>query len=108
MNTTEQTNPLTIRELINTPGPCITLALGGNEARGFAIELKDAISAVRKELQTRGIDPEELLQPITAVNAEFVGTRSRGHLVILRSPSVMQVHRVRSVKPLVRVDDRFD
>jgi hypothetical protein len=52
---------------------------------------------------------EGLLGPVMAAAAEPGGAGKPGRgIVIFRSPSVMQVYRVRSVTPLVRVDERFD
>ena len=98
-----------IRELTNAAGPCITVAFAGDEAGDTAIELKAAVATIRKELESRGVAHEELLAPIVAAVAGKPGeTKNRGGIVILRSPSVMQVYRGGNVKPLVRVNDRFD
>jgi len=108
MNTTGQLKAESVRELMSAPGPCITLAVTGNDVRHMAIDLKEAVGLIETELQNRGVDPEELLAPVSAAIAEArVEPRSRG-IVILRSPSIMQVHRVPEVTPVARVDDRFD
>jgi Bacterial archaeo-eukaryotic release factor family 3 len=109
MTTTEETKTGVIRELLRVSGPCITVVLAGNEAGDTAIELKDAVSAIRGEFRKRGEDSESLVKPIVATNAQVRGeTRARGSIVILRSPQVMQVHRVRGLGSLIRVDDHFD
>jgi hypothetical protein len=106
---TEQATNESIRELTNATGPCITLALAGDEAGDTAIELKEAIIALRKELQDREVAFEELVAPIAAAVAGRPGdTKTRGGIVIFRSPSVMKVYRGVSVKPLLKVNDRFD
>jgi Bacterial archaeo-eukaryotic release factor family 3 len=98
MNRTEQ-----IRELAATAGPCITIALAGNDLGDTVIEQKDAINAVRKQLESRHVDSGELLAPVLAA-----GAQARGGTVFLRAPDVMQIHRVPAVAPLVRVGERFD
>jgi Bacterial archaeo-eukaryotic release factor family 3 len=98
MSRTEQ-----IGELAATPGPCITIALAGNDLGDTVIEQKDAINAVRKQLASRKVDSDELLAPLLAA-----GAQARGGTVFLRAPGVMQIHRVPAVAPLVRVGDRFD
>ena len=106
---TEKARNGSIRELMDAPGPCITVAFAGDEAGDTAIELKDAMVALRRELERRGVESTELLAPIAAAVAGTPGeTKRRGGIVILRSPSVMQVYRGVGVKPLVKVDDRFD
>jgi hypothetical protein len=109
MTTTEGTKTEVIRELLRVPGPCITVVLAGNEAGDTAIELKDAVSAIRGEFRKRGEDSESLVKPIVATNAQVRGeTKARGSIVILRAPQVMQVHRVRGLRSQLRVDDHFD
>ena len=64
--TTITREPITqegIRQLAETPGPCITIVLEGNEAGDTAIGLKDALNSIRPQLRERGFDPEELLSP---------------------------------------------
>jgi Bacterial archaeo-eukaryotic release factor family 3 len=103
MNTLEQDDVDSLKEIISTPGPCITVALAGNESGGIATELKDAIRAIRRQLQTRGVEEEELLSPFAGIAANI-----RGPVIILRSPSIMRVNRVPWVRPIVKVGDRFD
>jgi hypothetical protein len=107
MVTTEATKT-TVRELLRSPGPCITVVLEGSEAGNTAIELKNAIAAIRGELQKQGVDSEALLQPIAEAGAELRFVKARGSIVILRSPAVMEVHRARNLRSLVRVDSHFD
>jgi hypothetical protein len=57
-------------------------------------------------LKDRGVDGEELLRPVAAAATE--AKSEKGGLVILRAPSLMQIHRVASVRPIVRVDEHFD
>src|SRR5947207_13631595 len=109
MDTTEQIKAGTIRELMSAPGPCVTVALGGIEPGVAGRELKDAIKTLRKELQNRAIEDEEILESIRiAAGGALRETTVRGGIVILRAPSIMQVHRAPAVKPIVRVDDHFD
>jgi hypothetical protein len=64
---------------------------------------------IRKGLQSRHVDVQNLLDPVHAAGAEVTGdTNSRRGFVILRSPSLFEIHRVLSVLPLVRIDERFD
>ncbi|MBV9505965.1 MAG: hypothetical protein JO323_13270 [Acidobacteriia bacterium] len=109
MNAIQQKNQATVRELLSTRGPCITIALKGNEMGDTAIELKDALRLVRTELAEKEVDAGELLDPIDAAGAEVRGeTKARGGIVILRSPSVFQVFRVPGTESMTRVDDNFD
>jgi hypothetical protein len=109
MNTTDQLNPESIRELIRATGPCITIALAANGTGNPEIGAKNAIATVREQLRSRGADAEEFLQPVSAALADVRDTLTApGGIVILRSPSVMQTYRVSSIRPLVRVDDYFD
>ena len=103
MNTLEQIEVDSLKEMISTPGPCITVALTGDESGDIATELKEAIRAIRRQLLAREVEPKELLSPFGSVAADL-----RGPVIILRSPSVMLVHRVAWVRPVVKVDDRFD
>src|SRR5947208_1590703 len=66
-------------------------------------ETGSALQEIRRQLQDRGIEAEELLEPLAAAAADI-----RGSIVILRSPTVMRVDRVPAVKPVVRVGDYFD
>jgi Bacterial archaeo-eukaryotic release factor family 3 len=109
MTITEGTKTAAVRELLRVPGPCITVVLAGNEVGDTAIELKQAVTAIRGELRIRGGDSESLVKPIVATGAQVRGeTKARGSIVILRSPEVMEVHRARGLGSLVRVDDHFD
>jgi hypothetical protein len=107
MVTTEESKT-TVRELLRSPGPCITVVLEGSEAGDTAIELKNAIAAIRGELQKQDVDSEALLQPIAEAGAEVRFVKARGSIVILRSPAVMEVHRARNLRSLVRVARHFD
>jgi hypothetical protein len=107
MITTEETKTA-VRELLRSPGPCITVVLEGSEAGDTAIELKNAIAAIRGELQKQGADSEALLRPIAEAGAEARFVKARGSIVILRSPAVMEVHRARNLRSLVRVARHFD
>ena len=103
MNTLEQIEVDSLKEMISTPGPCITVALTGDESGDIATELKEAIRAIRRQLLAREVEPKELLSPFGSVAADL-----RGPVIILRSPSVMLMRRVPWVRPVVKVDDRFD
>jgi hypothetical protein len=108
MITTEHFTTESIRELAKAAGPCITIALQGTAGGGTAVAFKGAINTVRKELQSRGITGGELLEPLTNGNAQsMVETKPGEGVVILRSPSVMQIHKVAAVQPVVTVDDHF-
>jgi hypothetical protein len=108
MNETDSIRNQTIRVLADGPGPYITIALSGNSFGNTNIELKDAIAQVRRDLETQTKDAAELMRPIEETAEELRGTRQRGGIVILRSPSVMQVHRVEPLKRVVQAGDRFD
>ncbi len=84
------------------------MVLEGSEAGNTATELKNAIAAIRAELQKQGADTETLLRPIAEAGAEVRFVKARGSTVILRSPEVMEVHRARSLRSLVRVARHFD
>lgn len=107
MITTEETKTAA-RELLRSPGPCITVVLEGSEAGDTGIELKNAIAAIRGELQKQGVDSEALLQPIAEAGAEVRFVKARGSVVIFRSPTVIEVHRAHNLRSLVRVDSHFD
>ncbi len=98
MNRTEK-----IRELAATPGPCITIALAGNDVGDTAIEQKDAIHSIRKQLESLHVDASELLAPLLAA-----GVQARGGTVFLRAPEFMQIYRVPGVAPVVLAGERFD
>jgi hypothetical protein len=98
----------TIRELFRVPGPCITVVLAGDQMGDTAIEWKDATAAIRGEFERRGRESEQLIAPIAARMEEARFAKASGSIVILRSPSVMEAHRVHGLKSLVRVDDHFD
>ncbi|HLI85088.1 MAG TPA: hypothetical protein VKV17_14300 [Bryobacteraceae bacterium] len=113
MTTTEEIQALTIRELLRARGPCITLVLAGDEMGDTAIELKNALARIREELRKPnldklGMDGEALLQPIAAAATEARFAKGAGSMVILRSSEVLEIYRVRGLKPLVRVGERFD
>jgi len=109
MTTQERTRNDRLRELAGTARPCITLALRGDGAGGGTIEAKDAVAAARKKLEDRGADSAGLMKPVMEALATYAAeTRGRGGLVILRSPAVMETHRISGIGPLLRVDDRFD
>src|SRR4051812_26742129 len=108
METTQKNRAEMLRALAETTGPCITIALAGGGPGVVAAGLKDAINTVHKELHTQeATNVDELLDPIDAIGGEAQGEMDRG-LVIFRSPSVMQVHKPRSVQPMVRVNEHFD
>ncbi len=107
MATTERFNNQWIRDLADTPGPCITIALAGDDAARTAIEMKEAVNGIRKDLQDRGVNAEQLLEPIAAA-ADGGAPKKRGGIVILRSPSILEVHRVPNVTPVAKVADHFD
>ena len=108
MITTKQITTESIKELAGAAGPCITIALQGTAGGGTAVAWKGAIQTVRKELQRRGITGGELLDPLTNGNAQSIVDIKPGEgVVILRSPSIMQIHKVAAVEPVVKVDDHF-
>ncbi|MBV8731137.1 MAG: hypothetical protein JO336_15125 [Acidobacteriia bacterium] len=117
MNATEQMKM--VRELLESPGPCITVALAGREVAETAIELKEAIRTIRKELGNRSIDIDAFVEPIATYAAELraemprAGASAGSGIVILRSPSISALHRAPvqiggPIPPAVRVADRFD
>lgn len=108
MITTEQITTESIRELAKAAGPCITIALRGTAGGGTAVAWKGAIQTVRKELENRGVPGGELLAPLTNGNAQSIVDIKPGEgVVILRSPSIMQIHKVAAIEPVVKVDDHF-
>lgn len=108
MHTTEQIDTASVRELASAAGPCITIVLQHNGTGDSALQLKHAVETVRQELTTRGAD-QSLLDPVLSVAKNAAGAaKPHDSLVILRSPTILQVHRVSGATPLVRVDDHFD
>ena len=104
---TEQTKAEKLRELVAETGPCITIALPAGTG---GTQWKNAMGEIREELRRRNADVEGLLGPVEKARAEHSsnGRGQQGGLVILRSPSVLQVRGMAPVTPLVRVDDHFD
>ena len=109
MQNTELLSLDRLRQLAETPGPCITIVLSGPGIGNSAAELKDALNKVRRELKSRGIDPEPLVKPIDqAVHAYRGDNQSRGSIGVLRAPSVLEVFGINlSIPAKVEVGDRF-
>lgn len=99
-----------MRELMATPGPCITIVLAGNETGDTAMELKAALNSLRAKLEHQKVNAESLLAPIADAAREFRGeTKSKGNVAILQAPSLTRAFRVgRAVKAVARVAERFD
>ncbi len=107
--TSKPTHAENLRRIFSATGPCVTLVLAGTEAGDSGIELKDALNVVRQKLQGQAVDVNQLIEPIAAAGAESRGgTKFRGSIVILRSPDLLEVYRVPTERPLVRVDSHFD
>jgi hypothetical protein len=107
MKTTQPIRSDSIRALAESPGPCITIALPGNNSGDTNIVLKDAIAKVRSELDQRGLD-RDLLAPIEEAADDLRKSRQRGGIVIFRSSSLMQLHNVEPPQATVHVGDHFD
>jgi len=112
MDKTERLTAESIRALMSTAGPCITIVLGGNEAGDTAIELKDAVNGIRKSIQSQpNREPiESMLEAIEAAGRDVRGeTKARGAIAILGSPADTRVFRVaNAVKPVARIGEHFD
>ena len=109
MNTTEQSRTERIHKLASEPGPCLTMAISGRGERETRREWKNALTQAREKLQKRGVDVKSFLEPVIAAEADVTSeTNGRRGIVILRSGSLMEIYRIPSVTPTVRVDDRFD
>ncbi len=110
MNAEDRLTSETVRELIDTPGPCITIVLGGSENGDTGTELKNALSRIRRELEARKMDAEPLLARISSAAADFRGeTKSKGNVAILCAPSLIRVFRAdRSVPAIAVAGDHFD
>jgi hypothetical protein len=92
-----------IKDLLSTAGPCITIV-------SAAEKLPEAIQNVRKLLRERGEESEALLaallQEVPDVEADG---KNRGLVAILRAPGLIRVVQTGpDVKPIVKVNDRFD
>ena len=98
-----------IRELLEQPRPCITLALAGGVEAGRKTEWKNALRGVKEALAGGGEPAERLAARLTAAGAEVNRSEEvRRGVVVLAAPARMEVHRVSAIPPLVRVADRFD
>jgi len=96
-----------IRELLETPGPCLTLVLAANGPGEAQIEIKNAVESVRKSMNG---DAETLLAPVIE-EAKNLGNAATPHgsIVMLRAPNLFETFRVS--EPLDRkaqLADRFD
>jgi hypothetical protein len=100
-----------LRELADTPGPCVTLVLAGSDSGNGAgaIENKSALNKVRAELRSRGVDPEATLKSIDdAVRMFREENRVNRSVAVLNSPAGTQVFAVNSTIPaMFEVGDRF-
>jgi len=108
----QKIEPITLdrlRQLAETPGPCVTIVLTGPNTGNSAAEMKDALNQVRAKLKERQIDAAGLLDPIgPAVNQYRAGNRNRGAVAVLRSPSTLEVFGVnRSMPAIADVGDHF-
>ncbi len=92
-----------IRDLLSTAGPCITIVTSETK-------LADAIDSLRKLLRDRGEESEALLAPVpNAAGSLSAEVRKRSAIAILRSPALIRVLPAGpEVKPIVKVNDRFD
>ena len=106
MSSTERAKAAALRVLLKMPGPCVTVAVTADEFGDIATGIKDAIRAIRQSLRDRTPEAETLLESVAA--AGEIKTKPRGGIVILRSPSLLQVNRVDSIRPLARVTGHFD
>jgi len=107
--TTKSTTTEALRHLFSANGPCITVVLAGTEGGDVGTELKNALNVIREKLQGQAVDVNRLVDAIAAAGAESRGgTKFRGGMVILSSPEILQLYRLPSARPLVRVDDHFD
>jgi hypothetical protein len=114
MDKTERLTAESIRALMDKPGPCITIVLGGNEAGDTATELKVGLNGIRKSIEaheksarTRG---DSILNAIENAMRDVRGeTKARGAIAILASPADTRVFRVaNTVRPVARIAEHFD
>jgi hypothetical protein len=114
MDKTERFTPESIRELMSTAGPCITIVLAGNEIGHSVVELKSALNQFRKSIESYGASAQTQLKSM--LDAIETATRdlrseptSKGSIAILSSPASTRVLRVaNTVKPVARIAERFD
>lgn len=92
-----------IRNVLSTAGPCITIV---SEEAGLAA----AIAAVRKELTGSGENPKTLLASVEAESAKVAAeNKGRSAIAILAAPGFVRVLPVSTeVKPTAKAADRFD
>src|SRR4051794_12207239 len=98
-----------IRNFLETPGPCVTI-VAGDQPGESQTELKHALQNIRAQCESRGIDPEELLRPIPdAVRELQDGSQPAERVAIFRAPSVMLTLRAPgTLNPTAVVAERFD
>src|SRR4051812_256012 len=89
-----------VRELMETPGPCLTLVCNANGG------LRTALNTLRRNYPGN----EELLNPVQeAVEALPGNGRAPKQVAVLSSPSTMIVcHVSESVKPIAQIANHFD
>ena len=106
MNKTEPMTLDKLRELADTPGPCVTLILPGGDFANRAIETRTALNKVRTELRNHHADPEATLKSLEAEIRTHRGENRA--MIVLNSPSGTQVFGVdRPIQSTIEVGDRF-
>lgn len=96
-----------IRELLEIPGPCLTLVLAANGPGEAQIEIKHAVESLRKRMNG---DSETLLASVIE-EAKNLGNaaKPRGSIVMLRAPSMFETFHVdEPLEHKAQLADRFD
>ena len=92
-----------IRELMNTPGPCLTLVCGTGPA------LSTALNALRRTVKNGDAGAEGLIDAVAADSKELAAANKAGQVAIFRSPeTTFAVHVGPEVKPFAGIASRFD
>src|SRR5579884_2735278 len=100
-----QTLPVhALRDVLETPGPCITAVLQPPAAHSAA-NAEKLLNNLKHELKERGLDPEPLLAPML----EYVAGNPRpGTVALFRSPArFFTADLPDHFPPLTRIADRF-
>lgn len=105
MDKSERLTSISLRNLLNTEGPCVTIVLAGNENGGTATELKTALNQLRKKA---GNEPK-MAAVLKSIESAGIETASKRSIAILACPSFVKTLPVgRNVKTTATSGARFD
>lgn len=100
-------------EAETTDGPCISIYLptvrAGVETQQNPIRFKNQLRAAERELEERGIEPEELLGPLHELEADFDFWQHQDEgLALFRTPGFLRCYQVPvPFEELVAINDHF-